>query len=30
MRYGILRHLRLKKYSLEKVNQGEFDDDDDN
>lgn len=30
MRYGILRHLRLKKYSLEKINNGEvYDDDED-
>ena len=29
MRYGILRHLRLKKYSLGKINNGEFDDDED-
>lgn len=29
MRYGILRHLRLKKYSLNKVNSGEYDDDED-
>lgn len=29
MRYGILRHLRLKKYSLNKVNSGEFDEDED-
>ncbi len=28
MRYGILRHLRLKKYSLEKINQNEFNEDD--
>ncbi len=29
MRYGILRHLRLKKYSLNKVISGEYDDDED-
>ncbi len=29
MRYGILRHLRLKKYSLNKVNSGDYDDDED-
>lgn len=29
MRYGILRHLRLKKYSLNKVNSGEYDDEED-
>ncbi len=28
MRYGMLRHLRLKKYSLEKINAGEFDNND--
>lgn len=28
MRYGILRHLRLKKYSMEKLANGDFDDED--
>ncbi len=28
MRYGILRHLRLKKYSMQKIADGDFSDDD--